>query len=104
MSHGGSRSGSGRPKGASNKATVELQDLARQHGASAIQQLAHLMTHATSESAQVAAAREILDRGYGRPAQALVGDPNGAPIAISIYTGVDRDQSDEDEVTHDQIC
>ena len=57
MNHGGTRTGAGRPKGASNKATAELQDLARQHGASAIERLAHLMTCATSEAAQIAARR-----------------------------------------------
>jgi hypothetical protein len=101
MNHGGSRSGAGRPKGASNKATAELQDMARHHGASATEQLAHLMTHATSEAAQVAAARELLDRGYGRPTQAITGDPDGAPIALAIYTGVERDEPDEDEMNHD---
>jgi phage protein D len=90
---GGSKSGErrgGRKAGTPNKATAEIKGLARQYGAAAIERLAHLMTQATSEAAQVAAARELLDRGYGRPTQAIAGDPDGAPIGLTIYTGVDR--------------
>ena len=76
---GGKREGSGRKKGVPNKATAEIKALAQQHGADAIKRLAYLMTKAESEQAQVAACRELLDRAYGKPAQAIIGDDE-API------------------------
>jgi hypothetical protein len=86
----------GRQSGTPNRATAEIKGLARMHGADAIEQLARIMSHGTSEAVQIAAARELLDRGYGRPTQAITGDPDGAPIALVIYTGVDRDPDGDD--------
>lgn len=74
----GSKSG-GRKKGTTNKATREVKTLAQKYGADAIKRLAHLMQKAESEQAQVAACKELLDRAYGKPAQAIVGDDE-API------------------------
>jgi hypothetical protein len=81
----------GRQAGTPNRATAEIKGLARMHGADAIKLLAHVMVNGTSEAVQIAAARELLDRGFGRPTQALAGDPDGAPVALVIYTGVERD-------------
>jgi len=64
----------GRQKGTPNKATVEIKDAAREHGAAAITRLAHLMVKAESEAAQVAACKEILDRGYGKAPQHNIND------------------------------
>jgi hypothetical protein len=47
----------------------EIQELARQHAPEAINELARLGVKAKSESARVAAIRELLDRAYGKPAQ-----------------------------------
>ena len=71
-----STSGQGRPKGARNKATQELQDLAKQHTVAAVKELARLSKEAKSETARVAAINSLLDRGYGKPAQqvTLAGD------------------------------
>jgi hypothetical protein len=69
----------GRQKGTPNKATAEIREIARQHGAAAVERLAYLMTRAESEQAQVAACKELLDRAYGKPAQAIVGDDE-APV------------------------
>jgi len=70
-SHGGIREGSGRPVGAGNKATSELKcnlsELARQHTNDALDTLVDVMTSGKSDSARIAAATAILDRGYGRP-------------------------------------
>lgn len=99
---GGQRPNAGRKLGIPNRATAEIKGLAQMHGAAAIERLAHIMTNGTSETVQIAAARELLDRGYGRPTQAIVGDPDGAPVAITVYTGVERclegdEGGDEDE-------
>ncbi len=73
------RGGPGRPKGVPNKANAEIKAVAAEHGPSAIARLAHLMLHAESEQAQVSAARELLDRAYGKPAQA-VSNPDGSAL------------------------
>lgn len=56
----------GRPK-----VIAEVRDLARQHTAFAIETLANIMQHADKDAARVAAAQAILDRAWGKAAQAL---------------------------------
>src|SRR5262249_29551776 len=70
---GGRRPGSGRKMGTPNKATAEIKELAQKYGPEAIAELARLATKAESEAARVAAIRELLDRGYGRAVQPIVG-------------------------------
>jgi hypothetical protein len=48
-----------------------VQELARQHAPSAIAELARLALKAKNETARIAAIRELLDRGYGRPRQSM---------------------------------
>lgn len=57
----------GRPRGAVNKATAEVRLLACQHTPDAIATLVHLMKRGQSEAARIMAARELLDRGHGKP-------------------------------------
>lgn len=76
----GSAKTGGRQKGTANKATKDIKDAARLHGEAAVARLAYLMMKADSEQAQVAACKELLDRGYGKPAQAIVGDEDEAPV------------------------
>ena len=84
---GGSRPGAGRPKGAKSRATVEakatLSDLAKQYAPDALRTLSEIMRTSESDSARVAAANSLLDRGYGKPAQAMTlsGDPDN-PLPI----------------------
>ena len=73
-----STSGQGRPKGALNRSTLEVREAARAYTAEALAKLAAIMRHGTSEAAQIMAAKELLDRGYGRPAQAS--EPEGVLI------------------------
>src|SRR5690625_3284234 len=72
---GGRRPGAGRPKGARAKARgeprVRLQELARAHTQTALDALVPEATSSESDSAKVAAANALLDRGYGKPSQAL---------------------------------
>jgi hypothetical protein len=82
-------SGQGRPKGALNKATRDIKLAAREFGVPAIARLAQLSglmlpdkPGAESESAQIAAIKELLDRGFGKATQPLSGDPDGSPLAI----------------------
>ena len=63
----------GRKKGTPNKATAEIKSVAQKYGKDAVERLAHLMKKAESEQAQVAACKELLDRGYGKAPQAIDG-------------------------------
>ena len=83
-SRGGARAGSGRPKGSPNKATRPLKALAQKHGPEAIKTLLELMREGETHSVRVAAARELLDRGYGNPATVVAGDGDGGPVGLSL--------------------
>lgn len=62
----------GRKAGVPNKATAEVKELAQQYGEKAIQALAKIVKSGDSDQAKVAACREILDRGYGKPTQGII--------------------------------
>ena len=68
---GGCRPGAGRPKGAPNVITRPLKELAAQHGPDASQEVRRLMDKSRNDVVRLAAARELLDRGVGRPAQSV---------------------------------
>ncbi len=68
---GGCRPGAGRPKGVPNVITRPLKELAAQHGPDAIQEVRRLMDKSRNDVVRLAAARELLDRGVGRPAQSV---------------------------------
>lgn len=90
---GGKRPGAGRPKGRPNKVTADVRALAQEYGAEAIEKLAKLMNEAESEQAQIAAAKELLDRGYGKSSQAVeLTGKDGGPIA----TRTERDLTDDE--------
>jgi hypothetical protein len=60
-----------------------VQELARLHAPRIIVELARLALKAKSETARIAAIRELLDRGYGRPRQAMeVSVSAGDPIQL----------------------
>ena len=94
-SHGGMREGSGRPAGAVNKATSELKlslsELAREYTNDALDTLIDVMQSSQSDSARIAAATAILDRGYGRPTKTTSLEANTpfvpTEIRLVAYTG-----------------
>jgi hypothetical protein len=57
----------GRKKGVPNKSTSEIRALAQEYGPEAIHILVNLMRQSDDPKLQLAAAREILYRGYGPP-------------------------------------
>jgi hypothetical protein len=69
--HGGRRSGAGRPGGALNRLTRPVKELAADQGSASIERLIWLRDHAESEQVQFAATRELLDRGFGRSRQEI---------------------------------
>ena len=70
---------SGNPAGRP-KPEVDIAALARKHGPRCIEVAARLLA-SKDEKMRLAAAIALLDRGWGRPAQAITGE-NGQPIAI----------------------
>ena len=75
---------SGNPAGRP-KAVADIRDLAKQHGPAAIEILFAIAQNGkTPAAARVSAATAILDRGYGRPVQPLVGDEDSPPIWLSV--------------------
>lgn len=89
MPRGGSRPGSGRPKGKQNEETrkhkARLQDLAREHTEQALKTLVDVMKFGQTETARLSAANSILDRGYGKPAQAVqVSGDEEAPLVTAV--------------------
>lgn len=89
MARGGKRSGAGRPKGAPNKNPPEVKLLAREYTEKAIETLANIMLTGESETARNQAANSLLDRGWGKPAQALTGE-DGKALTFTVLTGVPR--------------
>ena len=73
---------SGNP-GGRPKVLAEVQELARQYAPEAIVELARLALKARSETARIAAIRELLDRGYGRPRQGMeISLPSVNPLQL----------------------
>jgi len=59
----------GRTKGTPNKSTAELKSIAQEHTDKAIEVLVSIMTESENDQAKIAAAKELLDRGYGKSSQ-----------------------------------
>ena len=75
---------SGRPK-----IVGEVMELARQHTAKAISTLVEIMQdEGAPKAARVAAASAILDRGYGKPPQAVEHTRDG--VILQVVTGILR--------------
>jgi len=77
----------GRPLGARNKQTLDVKEAAQEYTEEALQKLAAIMRTGQSEAAQVAAIREILDRGHGKPKQAIeaTGKDGAALPQVTIF-------------------
>ena len=73
---------SGNP-GGRPRVVGELRELARVYAPEAIRELARLALKAKSETARVAAIRELLDRGYGKPTQFLAAGTEIIPADIT---------------------
>ena len=62
------------------KAPTEIRSLARGHTESALKVLAGIMNEDQApHSARVSAATALLDRGWGKPAQAIIGGDDDDP-------------------------
>ena len=74
----------GRTAGTPNKTTAEIRDVARRHAGTALAELARIMTNSVSDSARIAAARELLDRAYGKSPQAMTGEGGEGPQRLEV--------------------
>lgn len=71
LGRGGAREGAGRPPGAPNKLTRPVKELAAEQGSASIERLVQLRDDADSEQVRFVAAKELLDRAYGRARQEI---------------------------------
>lgn len=74
---------SGNP-GGRPKVVAEVRELARSYTEQAIVSLAQIATTGESEAARVSAAVALLDRGWGKAAQAITGEGGEGPVLTSI--------------------
>ncbi len=85
----------GRKKGTPNKVTAEIREHAQQYTTEALDGLAQIARTSTSDAARVAAWNSVLDRGLGRPAQAV-----NLGIEVQI-TAIERTIIDPLVIEHD---
>jgi hypothetical protein len=105
---GGTREGAGRPPGTPNKLSRPVKALAASYGPASIARLVQLRDGAASEQVRFAAAKELLDRAYGRPRQEidLTGDKSvtvivqrqTAPV-LDVLRALPDHSTDEAETT-----
>jgi len=74
----------GRPRGALNKSTKDIKALAQKHTPEALHTLVSVMKFSESDAARVSAAKELLDRGYGKSPQPQTGEGGSGPVALAI--------------------
>jgi hypothetical protein len=94
MAQGGARPGAGRKPGIPNKVTANIKALAQEYGKEAIETLAKIMRSGeTPPPARVAAAKELIERGYGKASQPIGGADDLPPIKVAAV-----------ELTDDQLA
>ena len=75
----------GRIKGVPNKATASIREIAREYSDEAFEALVSVVRDAQApHAAKIGAAKEILDRAYGKSTQPIAGDDEAPPIRHSI--------------------
>jgi hypothetical protein len=80
----------GRPAGSTNKVTREIRDAAKAFGPEALNAIAKIMIEGEQESNRLAAAKEMLDRGFGKSTQMVATDEEVGGFNIQVVTGVPR--------------
>src|SRR3954454_8634554 len=82
----------------------DLRSLARGHTALSIKVLAGIAQNGQTDAARVAAATALLDRGWGRPPQAITGEDAEGSIKVLIRHIVDgRDAGQSSPVLLDAV-
>ena len=78
----------GRPKGVPNKASFDIKALAQVHGPECIRMAVAIMKTAKAADTRLKAMSLLLDRGYGRPIQAIEGTGTNGAILLE-FKGFD---------------
>lgn len=74
----------GRKAGTPNKVTADVRAVAQQYGEKALKTLAKIMENEKQPAAaRVSAAKEILDRGYGKSPQPFAANPGSMAEALA---------------------
>ncbi len=79
----------GRRKGTPNKATAGIKAAFQKHGDELVDALLTL-TKEKDPRVRLGAVQAALDRGWGRPAQAVTGEGGDGPVQIVVDTGIRR--------------
>lgn len=82
----------------------EIDGVAQQHAGLAIETLSRLLMYGTSESAKITAGKEILDRGYGKPAVEIGGDAAMLPFMMVPNTAPSLSMSAEIRAQARKYC
>lgn len=85
---------SGNPSGRPH-AVKALVELARAETVATFRKVMWLRDHAEDQRVVMAACQEILNRAWGRPAQAITGEGGEGPAVIVVDTGIRRDADPE---------
>lgn len=72
----------------------EIDGVAQKHARDAIEALVKLLFYGASEAAKITAAKEILDRGYGKPAVEIGGDAAMLPFMMAPAAATTSTSSD----------
>ena len=67
-----------------------MRELAQKYGPDAIETLARLMVEADTDAAKISAAKELLDRAYGKSTQPLSNDEAGEFVVRMIERRIVR--------------
>ena len=93
----------GRPKGYGHLQRQHIVDLARKTGPECIATLTFEMRHCDNPAVRVACARELLDRGFGKPSHKLESTSGAMLNMLQVITGVPDPEPDSQEDSPIQI-
>lgn len=84
MARGGAREGAGRKPGLVSEAKRTITEAAKEHAEKALEVLVGIASDGKAPAAaRVSAATAILDRGYGKPSQAVeLTGKDGGPLEV----------------------
>jgi hypothetical protein len=78
----------GRQKGTPNRITADIKALAQEYGADAIKTIVGIMHTSENDTARLSAAKELIDRGYGKASQAVeVNGEVGLVVQVVKFAG-----------------
>lgn len=94
MARGGKREGAGRPKGKLSQAKRDIAEAAREHADIALSVVLEIAQNGDTDATRLSAARELLDRGFGKSPQAIdVQSSDGSlkPLTINLVAPKPKD-------------